>query len=253
MQYVPPLNGDEEDPDRPYVDADPAMGIEGSRPSAMAIEHPIREIVNAIVAGGLVPSGANLSQLAALFAGKADVTRGVPVGAVALIAGDDAPSGWLKLNGAALSRASYPDLWSHASNVSGMLTSDASWLAGDYGKFSSGDGATTFRIPDARGEFLRVWDDGRGADTGRGLGTWQKGSVHSIDYGPSQASIGDRSASASPLDDLGYDAVNISNYPQGYLTSSAAAVVAALGASPSEIASGSARPRNLAFMAIIKY
>ncbi|PNP33387.1 phage tail protein [Citrobacter amalonaticus] len=28
-------------------------------------------------------------------------------------------------------------------------------------------------IPDMRGEFLRVWDDGRGVDVGRGLLSWQ--------------------------------------------------------------------------------
>ena len=28
-------------------------------------------------------------------------------------------------------------------------------------------------MPDLRGEFFRAWDDGRGVDSGRGLGTWQ--------------------------------------------------------------------------------
>jgi phage-related tail fiber protein len=51
----------------------------------------------------------------------------------------------------------------------------ATWLAGGgpVGSFSTGDGSTTFRIPDLRGEFLRAWDDGRGVDTARAIGTWQ--------------------------------------------------------------------------------
>ncbi len=40
-----------------------------------------------------------------------------------------------------------------------------------------GNGSTTFRLPDLRGEFLRGWDHGRGLDSRRAAGTWQDGSV----------------------------------------------------------------------------
>ncbi|WP_422045937.1 phage tail protein, partial [Pseudomonas viridiflava] len=41
-------------------------------------------------------------------------------------------------------------------------------------KFNKGDeGVGNFRLPEARGEFLRGWDHGRGVDAGRGLGSWQ--------------------------------------------------------------------------------
>lgn len=63
MQYVPPINGDTGNANRPYINANPVGGIEGSIPAAAAIEHPIREIVNAIAGAGLTPNGANLSQL----------------------------------------------------------------------------------------------------------------------------------------------------------------------------------------------
>lgn len=33
---------------------------------------------------------------------------------------------------------------------------------------------TTFKLPDLRGEFVRGWDDGRGIDSGRVMGSWQK-------------------------------------------------------------------------------
>jgi len=56
------------------------------------------------------------------------------------------PAGWLKCNGAAFSAATYP------------------LLAKVY---------PTLKLPDLRGEFIRGWDDGRGIDSGRTIGTSQ--------------------------------------------------------------------------------
>jgi len=63
MKYVLPLNGDVSDLNRPYIDASPAYGIEGSIPPAPSIEHPMREIVAVIVGAGLEPSADDLTQL----------------------------------------------------------------------------------------------------------------------------------------------------------------------------------------------
>jgi hypothetical protein len=65
MQYRPPVNGDNLDPDRPYVNPNVASGVEGSIPPAEAIEHTQREILNAIklFLGENAPSGADLTQL----------------------------------------------------------------------------------------------------------------------------------------------------------------------------------------------
>ncbi|MDX9862132.1 MAG: discoidin domain-containing protein [Rhodospirillales bacterium] len=60
MEYVPPIGGD---PDDPYIDANPAVGQEGSAVPAAIIEHPAREIVNFILLMGLVPDGGDLTQL----------------------------------------------------------------------------------------------------------------------------------------------------------------------------------------------
>lgn len=67
MKYVPPLNGDLEDPERPWVDANPSLGEagKGSRIASKGIEHPIREIVNAITALGGDPTDEDLTQLGA--------------------------------------------------------------------------------------------------------------------------------------------------------------------------------------------
>jgi len=61
--------------------------------------------------------------------------------------------------------------------ASGNIVSDASWLAGSSGAFSTGDLSTTFRLPDARGEFIRGYDDGRGVDSGRVIGARQADSL----------------------------------------------------------------------------
>ncbi len=97
-----------------------------------------------------------------------------PAGQLAIVLGQNAPIGTLKLSSATglLSRTTYANLWSYAQG-SGMLVSDGAWLGGDTGKFSDGDGSTTFRVPEMRGEFVRAWDDGRGVDSGRTLGSSQ--------------------------------------------------------------------------------
>lgn len=56
------------------------------------------------------------------------------------------PTGWLKCNGAAFSAEEYPE------------------LAKAY---------PTNKLPDLRGEFIRGWDDGRGVDPSRNLGSSQ--------------------------------------------------------------------------------
>lgn len=86
------------------------------------------------------------------------VQSSTPSGAVAFFARNSAPTGWLKANGAAVSRTAYASLFAAIGTT-----------------FGAGDGSTTFNLPDMRGEFPRGWDDGRGVDSGRGFGTAQAG------------------------------------------------------------------------------
>ena len=67
-----------------------------------------------------------------------------------------APSGYLECNGAAVSRTTYSALFA----VIGTT-------------FGAGNGSTTFNLPDLRGEFVRGWDNGRGVDSGRTIGSAQ--------------------------------------------------------------------------------
>jgi len=79
-----------------------------------------------------------------------------PAGAVSYFAMSTAPTGWIKANGAAISRTTYAALFA---------------VIGTY--YGAGDGLTTFNLPDLRGQFLRAWDDARGVDAGRGFGSTQ--------------------------------------------------------------------------------
>jgi microcystin-dependent protein len=83
-------------------------------------------------------------------------------GEIVHYAGASAPVGWLKCNGAAVSRSTYAALFAAIGTL-----------------YGAGDGTTTFNIPDCRGEFLRGLDDGRGVDASRALGSAQAGDIQS--------------------------------------------------------------------------
>ena len=85
------------------------------------------------------------------------------VGEVAFFACSTPPSGWLKANGAAVSRTTYAALFAAIGTT-----------------FGAGDGRTTFNLPDLRGEFLRCLDDGRNIDRGRRLGSAQGDAIRNI-------------------------------------------------------------------------
>ena len=86
----------------------------------------------------------------------------VPVGMVCYMPTTTPPPGFLPINGALLGRTGYPALLAYA-QTSGLVT-DSQWISGYFGRFSSGNGSTNFRIPDVRGLSLQGYDDGRGLD-----------------------------------------------------------------------------------------
>lgn len=77
-------------------------------------------------------------------------------GDIKMVAYTTVPEGWLKCNGAAVSRTTYADLFAAIGTT-----------------FGAGNGTTTFNLPESRGEFMRGWDDGRGIDAGRAFGSYQ--------------------------------------------------------------------------------
>lgn len=84
------------------------------------------------------------------------VNPGVISGTVLYFASSSVPTGYLKCNGAAVSRTTYSTLFAAIGTTFGV-----------------GNGSTTFNLPDLRGEFIRGWDDGRGVDVGRVFGSFQ--------------------------------------------------------------------------------
>ncbi|MGD7237980.1 tail fiber protein, partial [Ralstonia pseudosolanacearum] len=154
-------------------------------------------------------------------------------GLIGYFARSTAPNGWLKANGAAVSRTTYAALYAEIGTT-----------------FGAGDGAATFNLPDLRGEFLRGWDDGRGVDSGRGFGTWQSGSpvVHDDVGGTASFNItalGDGTNVAwSNIADPWVGAFPLTMYD-----SSAATFVDANNKGFINMA----RPRNVAFLPCIKY
>jgi phage-related tail fiber protein len=153
---------------------------------------------------------------------KTETSQMAPAGQVAHFARNTAPTGWLKANGAAVSRIAYADLFA----VIGTT-------------FGAGDGFNTFNLPDLRGEFIRGWDDGRGVDAGRAFGSGQADEYKSHSH-------------ANYIDNGG--ALNI---PASQITQSGSS-----GTSGNEAISydrnlptggAETRPRNVALLACIKF
>ena len=99
-----------------------------------------------------------------------DLLGMVPSGAVLYFAGRTAPAGWLKANGAAVSRTAYAALFAAIGTT-----------------YGAGDGRSTFNLPDLRAEFIRGWDDGRGVDVGRVFGSAQAHALQSHQHGLAMA------------------------------------------------------------------
>lgn len=153
---------------------------------------------------------------AAIAAGIAAAVT-VPSGSVSAYAGATVPAGWLECAGQLVSRATYAALFTAISDTYGV-----------------GDGSTTFNLPDLRGEFVRGWDNSRGIDAARALGTAQtddlKSHVHSVNP-PSSDSEGGSGKTVTGN-------TGISESLTGYNTGSTGGT--------------ETRPRNIALMYIIK-
>lgn len=144
------------------------------------------------------------------------VTAGA--GMVAYFAANATPSGWLRCDGSAASRTTYPALFAAIGTT-----------------YGAGDGSTTFNLPDLRGEFVRGWSAGRpGVDVGRVLGSWQDQDIqshfHTIARDSSMLSAGGAQVDRATGGTTG-------NYSDGATRSNGGAET---------------RPRNVALLACIK-
>ena len=77
-------------------------------------------------------------------------SSGIPAGILSPFAGNTAPEGWLLCDGSVISRVTYSNLFSVISEI-----------------YGSGDGSTTFAIPDLRGRMAMGLDNMGGTSTDR--------------------------------------------------------------------------------------
>lgn len=161
----------------------------------------------------------------------------LPAGSIIYVPQTSVPSGYLKANGAEISRTAYANLFSAIGTT-----------------FGSGNGSTTFRVPDLRGEFLRGWDDGRGIDPGRSFGSAQRGTMVS---GYDDDNL---SGQTSVLED---DAFNYSSDPVNETIAAQYGLTRVRWGTPQSVTDyllsaaqnwyAIVRPRNIALLACIKY
>ena len=153
-----------------------------------------------------------------------------PAGAVQFFAMDTAPVGWLKANGAAVSRTSYTSLYAAIGT-----------------RFGAGDGKTTFNLPDLRGEFLRAYDEGRGVDDGRQLGTTQSDTVQRM-----TGEIGDITFVGKDYSAGVFSRENASTAKIGTVTPLTLNFKVKFDNAAVARTSAETRPRNIALLACIK-
>lgn len=160
----------------------------------------------------------------------------VPSGTVAYFAGDTAPHGWLAANGAAVSRTGFAALFAAIGT-----------------RYGAGNGSTTFNVPDLRGEFVRGWDAGRGADRGRALGSGQEQSDRQHWHPVGHLRPGNDDALFIARD-WGAGYVGAAREVDGELNREVAQQISGgnLGTGAAIEHTGETRPRNVALLACIK-
>lgn len=193
----------------------------------------------AVTAGVFTYNGVDLDDelgyLSGLSAPVQDqLNAAAPSGAVMAFAQNTAPTGWLKANGALVSRTTYAALFAAIGTT-----------------YGAGDGATTFKLPDLRGEFARGWDDGRGVDTGRVFGSAQSDAIRNI-----TGSMGSVVASSRNVYSNGSGAFSVPNTNNGAVTSTTGSFggdgVFSFDASRVVPTAAENRPRNVALLYCIK-
>lgn len=123
---------------------------------------------------GLVVSGDNPDTLAGMgikdtytkaeIAAMIAQASALPVGTMVAFPKAVAPPGFLEIDGSEQFIAIYPDLFAYLGTTFN----------------TGGEAAGKFRLPESRGEFLRGWDNGRGVDVGRGVGSYQLDALQNI-------------------------------------------------------------------------
>jgi len=166
-----------------------------------------------------------------------------PPSLVAAFARSSAPLGWLKCNGAAVSRTTYASLFAAIGTT-----------------FGAGDGTTTFNLPDLRGEFIRGWNDDASVDSARVFGSKQSDSFRSHNHIINISSAGSHTHNTVFARDLATYTSTSNNAVYGDEVRDGTDTVATNSAgnhthnATASLAGGNeTRPRNVALLYCIKY
>lgn len=146
-------------------------------------------------------------------------------GQVGFFAMTTPPAGWLKADGAAVSRTTYAALFSAIGTT-----------------YGAGNGVSTFNLPQLGGEFIRCLDNGRGVDAGRVIGSAQAAYVPPIPrdgWGTSGSAPGSITRGRLLVGSGGSEAVET--------------LESIRAAGGDQTLTGDIRPRNVALLACIKY
>lgn len=173
-----------------FVDGNPQLGQQGTIFSHAWANDVQENICHVIVEAGIELEKGDGDQLLlaiqTLIAAAAAASRVKP-GTIAMHAGEDAPAGWLECDGSEQLIATYPDL----AEVCGTTFGAAA--------------ALHFKLPDFRGYAPRGWDNGRGIDAGRVLGSTQadqnKQHTHAAKHATSPGSANDTVANGGIMTD----------------------------------------------------
>ena len=183
QNLMPPINT----PDQLFHDGDPTQGIEGTLVTAGYLNNQQgatrdlqQELLNVLGGAHIQPDPKKTDQLLTALRAlllsrknpfgdiKSDGT--VPTALENLGLGEGAPA------------IGVPFFWPSAAMPNTVIDSWSSmvFLKFNGAKFSASDYPVLAKVfpslvlPEARGDFIRIWDDGRGADGGRELLSWQE-------------------------------------------------------------------------------
>ncbi|WP_137936101.1 phage tail protein [Chitinivorax sp. B] len=182
----------------------------------------------------------------------AKLYRSIQCGDMLLHSAPTPPPGTVLANGASLAKAVYGGLWSWAKD-NNLVKPVNSWEAGCV--YYAEVDATSFRVPDLRGEFFRAADEGRGIDPGRTVGYGQGSQNLKHDHYLVTETGGAVDDGYAPLKDIGiWGAPGMSN-EIAILGNPAATQREARTFPHGKLNPGGdeARPRNVALLACIRF
>jgi len=170
-EFVPPIPGPSAGMVLRFLAATTNTGSPTFRCTASGAVLPIRDISGGTISAGIIQAGSiceityNLAQNAWLLTGTTGTSAAssVPVGGIILVSTPTVPVGFLECDGSLQKIAMLPSLYA---------------TIGTYYN-AAGDPSDSFRLPNGRGVFIRGFDNGRGVDAGRTLGSFQQQDIQS--------------------------------------------------------------------------